>query len=173
MKEFLIIGNTVEIKQIDSADICYILASKNSSYIYLTNGERIHVLMQIGKIYKKIQSSLETYKDFYKIGRSLIVNRTNLSAMNVSEQQLIFSDKRSEAYLKGYTAGYSDGYSDSRLGKPSRLPLDLGVGQMILKYEPGDDDQEPELDKIHLPKKHLKELLKRLQEGIINNKNKE
>lgn len=35
MKEFLIIGNTVEIKQIDSADICYILASKNSSYIYV------------------------------------------------------------------------------------------------------------------------------------------
>lgn len=169
MKEFLIIGNSVELKHIDASEICYITADGNSSYIYLTSGEKIHVLLKIGHVFEKIQTCLPYYKKgFYMVGRSLIINKINLSYMNVSKQLLIFSDKRSDTYLKGYTTGYAAGYSDGRLGEPSFLPPDINVGRMILQYKHDEDQESEETEKKpRLPKERLKELMERITKDII------
>jgi DNA-binding LytR/AlgR family response regulator len=95
MKEFLILGNTRELYHIDSADIWYVSADGDYSDIFLTNGKRIPVTMQIGEVKKTIDKFLpQHHNDFKRIGRSLIINKIYLFNINLTEQKLVLSDKQ-------------------------------------------------------------------------------
>ncbi|MBQ9588128.1 MAG: hypothetical protein IJR26_09765 [Bacteroidales bacterium] len=121
MKEFLILANSRELTHIESSDIWYISADGNYSHIFLTNGNKILVTKQLGDVKKAIDTYLPHYRgDFHRIGQSLIINRIYLFSINLTEQQLVLSDRRAEGYLVGYSAGYSD----CRSGKPSYINLD-------------------------------------------------
>ncbi|MBO7623722.1 MAG: LytTR family transcriptional regulator DNA-binding domain-containing protein [Bacteroidales bacterium] len=112
MKEFLILSNTRELRHIDSADIWYIDAQENYSDIYLTNGKSITVTMKLKDIEEALKKFLPLYhKDFYRVGRSLIINKIYLFSINLTEKQIELADKRTEGYLAGYSAGYATGYA--------------------------------------------------------------
>ena len=130
MKEFLILGNSRELKHIDSADIWYISADGNYSNIFLTNGKRIQVTMQLGDVKRTIDKYLPHYhNDFHRIGQSLIINKIYLFSINLTKQQVVLTDRRAEGYVVGYSAGYAAGYSsghsDYRSGKPSLINRDM------------------------------------------------
>ena len=137
MKEFLILGNSRELKHIDSADIWYISADGNYSNIFLTNGKRIQVTMQLGDVKRTIDKYLPHYhNDFHRIGQSLIINKIYLFSINLTKKQVVLSDRRAEGYVVGYSAGYAAGYSsghsDYRSGKPSFVNLDMTSEGMVL-----------------------------------------
>lgn len=137
MKEFLILENSRELKHIDSSDIWYISADGNYSNIFLTNGKKIQVTMQLGDVKKKIDKYLPHFhNDFRRIGQSLIINRIYLFSINLTKQHVVLSDRRAEGYVVGYSAGYAAGYSsghsDYRSGKPSYINLDMSSEGMVL-----------------------------------------
>ena len=154
MKEFLIVGDSRELYHIDSADIGYIQALGNYSNIFLTNGEVVRVLMNLGEVNKAIKKCFLYYqKDFQRVGRSLIINKRNLSKIEITSNhpKLEFSGKRTEDYLKGYSDGYLAGQKDGLLGMSSLMPPD----NMVLR-----DEQE------HLPRDPMKVFLKDLKMSI-------
>lgn len=137
MKEFLILRNSRELKHIDSSDIWYISADGDYSYIFLTNGKKVHVTMQLGDVKRAIDRYLPRFhNDFHRVGQSLIINKIYLFSINLTKQQVVLSDKRAEGsvvgYFAGYAAGYSSGHSDYRLGKPSHINLDISSEGMVL-----------------------------------------
>ncbi len=137
MKEFLVLGKSREMKHIDSADIWYISADGNYSNIFLTNGKKVQVTMQLGDVKKTIDKYLPHYcKDFRRIGQSLIINKIYLFGINLTKQQVILSDRSAEGYAVGYAAGYAAGYAsghaDCRSGRPSHIPLDTPSEGMTL-----------------------------------------
>ncbi|MBQ9508375.1 MAG: LytTR family transcriptional regulator [Bacteroidales bacterium] len=153
MKEYLILGNTRQIHRIDTSDICYIRAKGNSSIVYLAHGRYFEVSMQIGKIDDAIHEYLPySKKDFIFIGRSFIVNKKNLSYINVSDQKLEFFGKRTEEYLKGYSDGYAAGHSDGLKNISTCMPPDT----MVLEQD----------DQTHLSKDDLKDLLNSIKENM-------
>lgn len=146
-KEYLKLGNTREMRRIDSSDICYIRAFGNNSAIFLTNGDFILITMQIGAIKEIMTESLACFKkDFFSVGRSFVVNKKNLSYINTTDQKLEFYGKRTEDYLKGYKDGYLAGHRDGLVkASPSVTPPET----MVLKADKN----------TQLPKEDLKDLM--------------
>ena len=152
-KEYLNLSNTREMYRIDVADICYIQAQGNYSIIYLNNGEYIQVLIKLGIFKDTILKSLKCFEeDFYTIGRSFIVNKKNLTYINLSESKLEFSGKRTEDYLRGYKDGYSAGHRDGLINVSTFMPSD----PMVLKKG----------QNVQLPKEDLKELMDSFKRNI-------
>lgn len=142
MAEFLILGNSIEMMHIASDDICYItpdVDTPNYSNIYLTYGKKILVTMQIGKVYDAIKEHLPSdCKNFKRIGRSLIVNKTHIFSINLTKQQIILSDKR----IDGFSAGYTTGYRDAQVNRDPLININTPLASNILTA----------------PREHLKEL---------------
>ncbi len=118
MKEFLILSNSIELKHIAADDIRYIVPDEdtaNYSIIFLPNDKKILVTMQIGKVYDAIQEYLPlNRKNFARVGRSLIVNKTYIFRINLTKQQIILSNKHTDGFYLGYITGYSDAKSDKK-----------------------------------------------------------
>ena len=159
IKDFLIVGDSHELFHIDSDNIGYIRAKGNYSNIYLTNGEVVLVLMQLGDVEEEIRKRLPNYgKDFRRLGRSLIINKRNLLKIDFTSKKpkLEFSSKRTEDYLKGY----KDGYKAGVLGKISSIPSDT----MILEEQ--TDNLLKNCQESKLSKEPIKELMKELKNSI-------
>ncbi|MBO7134270.1 MAG: LytTR family transcriptional regulator DNA-binding domain-containing protein [Bacteroidales bacterium] len=149
MAEFLILGNSVEMMHIASEDICYIspdVDNPNYSNIFLTYGKKILVTMQLGKVYEAIKKYLPSdYKNFERIGRSLIVNKIYIISINLTKQQIILSDNR----IDGFSAGYTTGYRDAQYEKEPLININVAPAKKILTA----------------PKQHLKELKDNIENG--------
>lgn len=111
-----------ETKHISSNDICYIEAAGRDSIFYLNNDEELYLGISLGDFEKLIVEWFPfNHKYFYRIGKSLMINRKYLDAFYVSKGKIILAETRSE-YLIGYKAGYKAGYSDRDNNKTSFLP---------------------------------------------------
>lgn len=116
---------------VSSADIWYIEADADYSYIYLIDkGDAIKVSKQLhvmeGIINKWFPSNCKYY---YRVGRSLIINVKHLDYISTEDKKIYLSDRSSEVYLDGYKRGYKDGYdtgySDGKSGKRPSVPSAL------------------------------------------------
>ncbi|MBO4738610.1 MAG: LytTR family transcriptional regulator [Bacteroidales bacterium] len=91
--EYLILSPTrTELLRIASVDILYIHADGNSSDLYLTNGEKQTISMQLGEIENTIKNQLKkTAVNLVRIGKSHIINRTYIYKIDTVKQHLILS----------------------------------------------------------------------------------
>lgn len=133
-------GKEGETKQITSSSICYIEADSHYSILYLNNGDVLYLKIDLKEFEKLIKVWFYfNYRYFYRIGKSLIINRKYLDAFYVSKGKMILSDNRSE-YLEGYRAGYDAGYDDRDKNKylckpsfPRPESIELDVSEKALK----------------------------------------
>lgn len=80
-------------------DIIFITSDGNYSTLMFTYGESRMVTMQLGQIEKLLDEQLtHSGADLIRIGKSLIINRTFISYINLPKQQLILSDGRSSSH---------------------------------------------------------------------------
>lgn len=148
MYDFLVIGNTRTVNHIASDEICYIQAAKDYSTIVLNDGTKVLVIMQLGKIFEKIKSSLpNSWQNFYRVGRGLIINKLYLREVNLTKQELVLVDKRQEGYKNAYAAGYTKGTKDALMGK-------------LLSVSPEVNSAET---RFQLPKDDLKKLIENIK----------
>ena len=120
--EYLLIGGGGETKHISSNDICYIEADGRYSNLHLNNDEVIYLNINLGEFNKLIEKWFPfNCKYFYRIGKSLMINRKYLASFYVSKGIIFIADNRSE-YIEGYKAGYNAGYSDKEKGKSPYRP---------------------------------------------------
>lgn len=134
MRDFLKLGNSVEMRYIASDDIWYFSSDsddKNYSTLYLTDGSEIPVFMQLGKVEDLIYRSGN--KDFARVGKRYIINKTYLSRINVPKQQVELSVKHTEGFKEGYSVGYVAGYSDAHSGRELSAATDSPSKKITLK----------------------------------------
>jgi DNA-binding LytR/AlgR family response regulator len=97
MKEYLVLGNSNEVFRIATEDILYVLASGNCSVFHFTYGDTIRILLPIGKVEENlINLCPQTSKNFVRMGRSLIINRSYLFYINFSDKKLVLLDRNKE-----------------------------------------------------------------------------
>jgi len=95
MKEYLVISTSIDLLRVASEDIIYVSADGNYSSFAFTFGEPRMVTMQLGQIERLLAEQLiDTGINFIRIGKSLIINRTYISYINLPKQQLVLSDGR-------------------------------------------------------------------------------
>lgn len=103
MKEYLIISTSVDLVRASADEVVYISADGNYSSIVFLGGENRIVTQQLGQLEQAIARQLPTNgRNFIRIGKSLIINRTYISYIHPSRQQLELSDGRTASY--GLTA---------------------------------------------------------------------
>ncbi len=99
MKEYLIISTSVDLVRAASDEIVFISSDGNYSSIVFTCGESRMVTMQLGQVERLLAGQLtHSGVDFIRIGKSLIINRSYLSYINLTKQQLVLSDGRSTSH---------------------------------------------------------------------------
>lgn len=97
MKEYLVIGNSIELFRIATEDILYVLARGNCSVFYFTYGDTVSVHLSIGKVGEGINKLCpQTSKDFVRVGRSLMINMSHLLYINLSDEKLVLLDRNKE-----------------------------------------------------------------------------
>lgn len=92
--EWLKITNNTEIIRIPSDEIVFIKGDGNYSDIFLSNGKKENVISQLHDVMDKL--SHFDYCPFYRVGKSLIVNRDFIFKVNPGLQKLILSNSRLE-----------------------------------------------------------------------------
>lgn len=133
MRDFLRLGNSVEMKYIASDDIWYFSSDSddsNYSTLYLTDGSEIPVFKQLGKVKDLIEKSGN--KDFARVGRRYIINKTYLSRINVPKQEVELTVKHKEGFREGYSVGYATGYSDGQSGRYSSMVAETHSKEVVL-----------------------------------------
>ena len=99
MKRQLVVCNSIEHVRLYPEDIVCIEAAGNSSTFYLVGGEKRLVLLQLGQLESMMGEQLGgEAKIFFRIGRSLIINRNFISYINLPKQQLVLSDGHSSSH---------------------------------------------------------------------------
>lgn len=97
MKEYLVIGNNIELFRIAIEDILYVLARGNYSVFYFTYGDTVSVPLSIGKVGECINKLCpQTSKDFVRVGRSLMINMSHILYVNLSDEKLVLLDRNKE-----------------------------------------------------------------------------
>ena len=149
--EYLLLGGGGgETKHISSNDICYIEADGRYSNLYLNNGEVIYLNIKLGEFNELIDKWFPfNHKFFYRIGKSLIINRKYLAAFYVSKGVILIADNRSE-YIEGYKAGYKAGYTDKEKGRSPYMT----------------SSPHPEVKILSASEKALKEFRDKIEEKI-------
>ena len=96
MAKQLIISTANDLVQIAPEHIVYISSDGNYSSIVQTDGEVRMVSYQLGNIETLISKQLgkEYGRQFIRIGRGMIINRSYVYYINISRQQLKLSDLR-------------------------------------------------------------------------------
>lgn len=80
--------------RIHANDVAYMQSSGNYTEIYLTDGTKHVVTMQLGVIKELLSTQLvEDYNHFMRIGRSLIVNLDYVFIINLTTMELVLSVK--------------------------------------------------------------------------------
>ena len=92
--EWLKITTNSEIIRIPSDEIVFIKGDGNYSNIFLSNGKKENVISQLHNVMDKLSDF--DYCPFYRVGKSLIVNRDFIFKVNPGLQKLILSNSRLE-----------------------------------------------------------------------------
>lgn len=149
--EFLLIScnNRGELKHIASSEIWYIEAEENYSNIFLTNGKKLVVCIQLGIFNNLIKKWFPyNHKYFCRVGRSLIINKKYLSSFNVSQREIVLADKRSDVYMEGFLDGYKTGYDAGYLDRDGcKRPLISSAVHPSVKVLKASEDALRELKK--------------------------
>ncbi len=92
MTEYLIISTSSNLMRTASEDIVFITSDGNYSSFVFTYGESRVVTMQLGQIERLLAKQLPmTGINFIRIGKSLIINRSYISYINLPKQQLVLA----------------------------------------------------------------------------------
>ena len=92
--EYLTLTNSTEIIRIASDDIVFIKGDGNYSDIFLANGKKENVISQLHDLMDKL--TVLNYNPFYRVGKSLIINRDYVFKVNPGLQRIILSNSRLE-----------------------------------------------------------------------------
>ena len=99
MQEYLVISTSVDLMRAASEDIVFISSDGNYSSFVFTYGESRVVTMQLGQVERLLAEQLtHSGANFIRIGKSLIINRTFISYINLTKQQLVLSDGHSTSH---------------------------------------------------------------------------
>lgn len=86
----LIISNATELLRVSALDILCIKAERNYSTIVVNDGDERLVLFQLGQLEQMLNEQLGAEASiFIRIGRSVIINREYLYAINLPKQKLV------------------------------------------------------------------------------------
>ena len=99
MKEYLVISTSNDLLRLDAEDIVIVTSDGNYSTFMLLFGTSHTVTSQLGQIEKLIRQQFQLHgANFIRIGKSLIINRQYVHYINISKQQLILSDGKTNSY---------------------------------------------------------------------------
>ena len=88
--EWLKITTNSEIIRIPTDEIIFIKGDGNYSDIFFANGKKENVISQLHKL------TTLNYNPFYRVGKSLIINRDYIFKVNPGLQRIILSNSRLE-----------------------------------------------------------------------------
>ena len=95
MAKFISISSSTELLRIPSDRLMFITADGNYSALFTQDGRTEIVCLQLGVIEDLISSQLgDDGRQFFRIGRSLIVNASFICKIDLSKQEIIVSDCR-------------------------------------------------------------------------------
>ena len=92
--EWLKITTNSEIIRIPTDEIIFIKGDGNYSDIFLANGKKENVISQLHDLMDKLTAL--NYSPFYRVGKSLIINRDYIFKVNTGLQRIILSNSRLE-----------------------------------------------------------------------------
>ena len=92
--EWLKITTNSEIIRIPTDEIIFIKGDGNYSDIFLANGKKENVISQLHDLMDKLTTL--NYNPFYRVGKSLIINRDYIFKVNPRLQRIILSNSRLE-----------------------------------------------------------------------------
>ena len=92
--EWLKITTNSEIIRIPTDEIIFIKGDGNYSDIFLANGKKENVISQLHDLMDKLTTL--NYNPFYRVGKSLIINRDYIFKVNPGLQRIILSNSRLE-----------------------------------------------------------------------------
>lgn len=92
--EWLKITTNSEIIRIPTDEIIFIKGDGNYSDIFLANGKKENVISQLHDLMDKLTTL--NYNPFYRVGKSLIINRNYVFKVNLGLQRIILSNSRLE-----------------------------------------------------------------------------
>lgn len=97
----LCINSRDELFVLDLDRVAYIQASGNYSRIVYIGGMQTMITLGLSKLEDLIKMTIpkERRSPFVRLGRSLIVNQTFLSHINVLKQRLTLSDNQEHSYV--------------------------------------------------------------------------
>ena len=92
--EWLKITTNSEIIRIPTDEIIFIKGDGNYSDIFLAHGKKENVISQLHDLMDKLTAL--NYNPFYRVGKSLIINRDYIFKVNPGLQRIILSHSRLE-----------------------------------------------------------------------------
>ena len=92
--EWLKITTNSEIIRIPTDEIIFIKGDGNYSDIFLANGKKENVISQLHDLMDKLTAL--NYSPFYRVGKSLIINRDYIFKVNPGLQRINLSNSRLE-----------------------------------------------------------------------------
>lgn len=93
MKKHLILPTSIDLVRIAPERIVYIASDGNYSTLVQTDNEVRMLSFQLGQIEKMIANQLGSDGNlFFRMGKSLIINRSYIYYINIPKQKLILSD---------------------------------------------------------------------------------
>ena len=92
--EWLKITTNSEIIRIPTDEIIFIKGDGNYSDIFLANGKKENVISQLHDLMDKLTAL--NYSPFYRVGKSLIINRDYIFKVNPGLQRIILSNSHLE-----------------------------------------------------------------------------
>ena len=92
--EWLKITTNSEIIRIPTDEIIFIKGDGNYSDIFLANGKKENVISQLHDLMDKLTTL--NYNPFYRVGKSLIINRDYIFKVNPGLQRIILYNSRLE-----------------------------------------------------------------------------
>ena len=92
--EWLKITTNSEIIRIPTDEIIFIKGDGNYSDIFLANGKKENVISQLHDLMDKLTTL--NYNPFYRVGKSLIINRDYIFKVNPGLQRISLSNSRLE-----------------------------------------------------------------------------
>ena len=92
--EWLKITTNSEIIRIPTDEIIFIKGDGNYSDIFLANGKKENVISQLHDLMDKLTTL--NYNPFYRVGKSLIINRDYIFKVNPGLPRIILSNSRLE-----------------------------------------------------------------------------
>ena len=110
----LCINSRDELFVLDLDKVAYIQASGNSSRIVYIGGMQMMITLGLSKLEGMIKMIVpkDRRSPFVRLGRSLLVNQTYLTHINVLKQRLTLSDNQEHSYVLDVPKALLKAYKD-------------------------------------------------------------